>query len=177
LANTEISNLLQALGCQRGKNYSSKDLRYEKIIIMTDADVDGDHISTLLLTFFFIEMPELIKDGRLFMAVPPLYKITTANQTLYIKDDNEKNKILKTFKKNAKIEISRFKGLGEMMPAQLKETTMNKETRNLIKVTVPANKVKYKNTSRLVNNLMGKDAELRLKFISENAGSSLNLDI
>ncbi len=177
LANTEISNLLQALGCQRGKNYNSKDLRYEKIIIMTDADVDGDHISTLLLTFFFIEMPELIKDGRLFMAVPPLYKITAGNQTLYIKDDKEKDKILKNFKKNAKIEISRFKGLGEMMPAQLKETTMNKETRNLIKVTVPTNKVKYKNTSMLVNNLMGKDADLRLKFISENAGSSLNLDI
>jgi len=177
LANTEISNLLQALGCQRGKNYNSKDLRYEKIIIMTDADVDGDHISTLLLTFFFIEMPELIKDGRLFMAVPPLYKITSANQIWYVKDDKEKDKIIKTFKKNAKIEISRFKGLGEMMPAQLKETTMNKETRNLIKVTVPTNKVKYKNTSRLINNLMGKDADLRLKFISENAGSSLNLDI
>ena len=177
LANTEISNLLQALGCQRGKNYNSKDLRYEKIIIMTDADVDGDHISTLLLTFFFIEMPELIKDGRLFIAVPPLYKITTGNQSLYVKDDIEKDKIIKTFKKNSKIEISRFKGLGEMMPAQLKETTMNKETRNLIKVTVPTNKVKYKNTSTLVNNLMGKDADLRLKFISENAGSSLNLDI
>jgi len=177
LANTEISNLLQALGCQRGKNYNSKDLRYEKIIIMTDADVDGDHISTLLLTFFFIEMPELIKDGRLFMAVPPLYKITTGNQSLYVKDDKEKDKIIKTFKKNAKVEISRFKGLGEMMPAQLKETTMNKETRTLIKVVLPTNKAKYKTTSRLVNNLMGKDADLRLKFISENAGSSLNLDI
>ncbi len=177
LANTEISNLLQALGCQRGKNYNRKDLRYEKIIIMTDADVDGDHISTLLLTFFFVEMPELIKDGRLYMAVPPLYKITTGSQSYYVKDDKEKDKLIKNLKKNAKVEISRFKGLGEMMPAQLKETTMNKESRNLIKVCVPINKVKYKVTSKLVNDLMGKDADLRLKFISENAGKSLNLDI
>ena len=177
LANTEISNLLQALGCQRGKNYNRKDLRYEKVIIMTDADVDGDHISTLLLTFFFVEMPELIKDGRLYMAVPPLYKITTGSQSYYVKDDKEKDKLIKNLKKNAKVEISRFKGLGEMMPAQLKETTMNKESRNLIKVSVPTNKAKYKVTSKLVNDLMGKDADLRLKFISENAGKSLNLDI
>ena len=177
LANTEISNLLQALGCQRGKNYNRKDLRYEKVIIMTDADVDGDHISTLLLTFFFVEMPELIKDGRLYMAVPPLYKITTGSQSYYVKDDKEKDKLIKNLKKNAKVEISRFKGLGEMMPAQLKETTMNKESRNLLKVSVPTNKAKYKVTSKLVNDLMGKDADLRLKFISENAGKSLNLDI
>ena len=177
LANTEISNLLQALGCQRGKNYNRKDLRYEKVIIMTDADVDGDHISTLLLTFFFVEMPELIKDGRLYMAVPPLYKITTGSQSYYVKDDKEKDKLIKNLKKNAKVEISRFKGLGEMMPAQLKETTMNKESRNLIKVSVPTNKAKYKVTSKLVNDLMGKDADLRVKFISENAGKSLNLDI
>jgi len=177
LANTEISNLLQALGCQRGKNYNRKDLRYEKIIIMTDADVDGDHISTLLLTFFFIEMPELIKDGRLYLAVPPLYRITTNNQSFYVKDDKEKDKLIKGFKKNSKFEISRFKGLGEMMPAQLKETTMNKESRNLIKVSVPTDKAKYKITSKLVNDLMGKESDLRLKFISENAGSSLNLDI
>ncbi len=173
LANTEISNLLQALGCQRGKNYNRKDLRYEKVIIMTDADVDGDHISTLLLTFFFVEMPELIKDGRLYMAVPPLYKITTGSQSYYVKDDKEKDKLIKNLKKIAKVEISRFKGLGEMMPAQLKETTMNKESRNLIKVSVPTNKAKYKVTSKLVNDLMGKDADLRLKFISENAGKSL----
>ena len=177
LANTEIGNLLQALGCQRGKNYNRKDLRYEKIIIMTDADVDGDHISTLLLTFFFIEMPELIKDGRLYLAVPPLYRITTGNQSFYVKDDKEKDKLIENLKKNSKFEISRFKGLGEMMPAQLKETTMNKETRNLIKVSVPKDKAMYKITSKLVNDLMGKDSDLRLKFISENAGSSLNLDI
>jgi topoisomerase-4 subunit B len=111
------------------------------------------------------------------MAVPPLYKITTGSQSYYVKDDKEKDKLIKNLKKNAKVEISRFKGLGEMMPAQLKETTMNKESRNLIKVSVPTNKAKYKVTSKLVNDLMGKDADLRLKFISENAGKILNLDI
>ena len=111
------------------------------------------------------------------MAVPPLYRITTGNQSFYVKDDKEKDKLIKNLKKNSKFEISRFKGLGEMMPAQLKETTMNKETRNLIKVSVPKDKAKYKITSKLVNDLMGKESDLRLKFISENAGSSLNLDI
>jgi len=177
LANTEISNLLQALGCQRGNKYSRKDLRYEKIIIMTDADVDGDHIATLLLTFFISEIPDLIKDGHLFMAMPPLYKITTSSQSFYVKDDKEKDKIIKNLKKNSKIEISRFKGLGEMMPAQLKETTMNKETRNLMKINLPKDKIKFKATNKLVNDLMGKNADLRLKFISDNAGKSLNLDI
>jgi topoisomerase-4 subunit B len=177
LANTEISNLLQALGCQRGNKYTRKDLRYEKIIIMTDADVDGDHIATLLLTFFISEMPDLIKDGHLYMAMPPLYKITTSSQSFYVKDDKEKDKIIKNLKKNSKVEISRFKGLGEMMPAQLKETTMNKETRNLMKINLPKDKIKFKATNKLVNDLMGKNADLRLKFISENAGKSLNLDI
>jgi len=177
LANTEISNLLQALGCQRGKNYNRKDLRYEKIIIMTDADVDGDHISTLLLTFFFIEMPELIKDGRLYLAVPPLFKITVNNNSFYVKDDKEKNNIIKKLKKNAKFEITRFKGLGEMMPSQLKETTMNKDTRNLIKIKVPTDRIKYNNTSKLIDSLMGKDSELRLNFISENSSKIYNLDI
>jgi len=177
LANTEISNLLQALGCQRGNKYTRKDLRYEKIIIMTDADVDGDHIATLLLTFFISEMPDLIKDGHLYMAMPPLYKLTTSSQSFYVKDDKEKDKIIKNLKKNSKIEISRFKGLGEMMPAQLKETTMNKETRNLMRINLPKDKIKFKATNKLVNDLMGKNADLRLKFISENAGKSLNLDI
>jgi topoisomerase-4 subunit B len=177
LANTEISNLLQALGCQRGNKYTRKDLRYEKIIIMTDADVDGDHIATLLLTFFISEMPDLIKDGHLYMAMPPLYKITTSSQSFYVKDDKEKDKIIKNLKKNSKVEISRFKGLGEMMPAQLKETTMNKDTRNLMKINLPKDKIKFKATNKLVNDLMGKNADLRLKFISENAGRSLNLDI
>ena len=176
LANNEINNLLQALGCGRGKNYNQKDLRYEKIIIMTDADVDGDHISTLLLTFFISEMPQLIKDGHLYIAVPPLYKLNISNKVIYAIDENEKNKLLNQNKKS-KIEISRFKGLGEMMPAQLKVTTMNKETRKLIKVTIPNEKIKLKKTNKLVDDLMGKNAELRLKFITENAHNDLSLDI
>ena len=176
LANTEINNLLQALGCGRGKNYNKKDLRYEKIIIMTDADVDGDHISTLLLTFFISEMPQLILDGHLYLAVPPLYKLSFSSKTIYAIDESEKNTVLKNNKKS-KIEISRFKGLGEMMPAQLKETTMNKETRKLIKVMLPNQKPKMKKTNKLVSDLMGKNAELRLKFISENASKNLSLDI
>ena len=176
LANNEINNLLQALGCGRGKNYNKKDLRYEKIIIMTDADVDGDHISTLLLTFFISEMPQLIIDGHLFLAVPPLYKLNISGKLIYAIDEFEKNKLLKINKK-AKIEISRFKGLGEMMPAQLKETTMNRESRKLIKVILPKQKPKLKKTNRLISDLMGKNADLRLKFISENANKNLSLDI
>ena len=176
LANNEISNLLQALGCGRGKNYSKKDLRYEKIIIMTDADVDGDHISTLLLTFFISEMPQLILDGHLYLAVPPLYKLNISGSSTYAIDENEKNKLLKKNKKS-KIEINRFKGLGEMMPSQLRETTMNKNSRKLIKVIMPTQKPKAKKANKLVNDLMGKNAELRLKFIAENANKSFNLDI
>jgi topoisomerase-4 subunit B len=176
LANNEINNLLQALGCGRGKNYNQKDLRYEKIIIMTDADVDGDHISALLLTFFISEMPQLIKDGHLYLAVPPLYKLNISNKVIYAIDENEKNKLLNQNKKS-KIEISRFKGLGEMMPAQLKVTTMNKETRKLIKVIIPNEKIKLRKTNKLVDDLMGKNAELRLKFITENAHNNLSLDI
>ena len=176
LANNEINNLLQALGCGRGKNYNKKDLRYEKIIIMTDADVDGDHISTLLLTFFISEMPQLILDGHLFLAVPPLYKLNISNKNFYAIDENEKNKLIKENKKS-KIEISRFKGLGEMMASQLKETTMDIQTRKLIKVTLPNQKPKLKKTNKLINDLMGKNADLRLKFITENASSNLNLDV
>ena len=142
---------------------------------MTDADVDGDHISTLLLTFFFSEIPQLIKDGRLFLAVPPLYKISSGKEVIYVNDDKAKDKLIKKNGKN--YEISRFKGLGEMMPAQLKETTMNKETRKLIKVTLPNLKSKVSKVSKFIDNLMGKNPENRLKFISDNANKNLNLDV
>jgi topoisomerase-4 subunit B len=175
LANTEISNLLQALGCQRREKYTDKDLRYEKVIIMTDADVDGDHIASLLLTFFFFEMPNLIKNGHLYLAVPPLYKLTISNQIFYVRNDIEKDKLLKNLKKGSKIEISRFKGLGEMMAQQLKETTMDINTRSLIRVTVPTSD--YKKTNKLISNIMGKNADLRLKFIEENAPKVKNIDL
>ncbi len=175
LANTEISNLLQALGCQRREKYTDKDLRYEKVIIMTDADVDGDHIASLLLTFFFFEMPNLIKNGHLYLAVPPLYKLTISNQIYYVRNDIEKDKLLKNLKKGSKIEISRFKGLGEMMAQQLKETTMDINTRSLIRVTVPTSD--YKKTNKLISNIMGKNADLRLKFIEENAPKVKNIDL
>ncbi len=175
LANNEISNLLQALGCQRRDKYSEKDLRYEKIIIMTDADVDGDHISSLLLTFFFCELPNLIKNGHLYLAVPPLYKLTIANETSYVRNDKEKDEILKKKKKNSHVEISRFKGLGEMMAQQLKETTMSPVSRSLIKVALP--KTDFKKTNKLISNLMGKNSEHRLRFIEENASRAKNLDI
>ena len=175
LANTEISNLLQALGCQRREKYIDKDLRYEKVIIMTDADVDGDHIASLLLTFFFCEMPNLIKNGHLYLAVPPLYKLNISNQIYYVRNDIEKDKLLKNLKKGSKIEISRFKGLGEMMAQQLKETTMDINTRSLIRVMVPTSD--YKKTNKLISNIMGKNADLRLKFIEENAPKAKNLDL
>jgi topoisomerase-4 subunit B len=175
LANTEISNLLQALGCQRREKYNDKDLRYEKIIIMTDADVDGDHIASLLLTFFFCEMPNLIKNGHLYLAVPPLYKLTISNQIYYVRNDIDKDKLLKNIKKGSKVEISRFKGLGEMMAQQLKETTMNINTRSLIRVNVP--NTDFKKTNKLISNIMGKNSELRLKFIEENAPKVKNIDL
>ena len=119
---------MQALGCGTGANYRDDDLRYDRVIVMTDADVDGAHIASLLLTFFYREMPQLIADGHLYLAMPPLYRLTQGAKTVYARDDKHRDELLKTeFKANAKVEVSRFKGLGEMMPAQLKETTMNPE--------------------------------------------------
>src|SRR6202043_2880722 len=114
-----------ALGCGTGKHYQERALRYERVIIMTDADVDGAHIASLLLTFFYREMPGLISEGHLFLAMPPLYRLSQGGKTIYARDDADRERILKTvFRSNAKVDVSRFKGLGEIMPAQLKETTM-----------------------------------------------------
>ena len=128
---------MQALGCGTGSHYRDGDLRYEKVIIMTDADVDGAHIASLLITFFYRQMPRLIDAGHLYLAVPPLYRLTQGAKTVYARDDAHKEKLLKTaFKGNGKVEIGRFKGLGEMMPNQLKETTMDPKKRTLLKVVV-----------------------------------------
>ena len=166
--NQELSDLVQALGCGTGSKYSAGDLRYDRIIIMTDADVDGAHIASLLLTFFYREMPGLIADGKLYLAMPPLYRLTQGGKTIYARDDADRERILKTeFRSNAKVEVSRFKGLGEMMPAQLKETTMRPGHRTLLQVKIPEADIKL--TENMFERLMGKKPELRFQFIQENA--------
>jgi topoisomerase IV subunit B len=166
--NQELNDLVQALGCGTGSKYSAGDLRYDRIIIMTDADVDGAHIASLLLTFFYREMPGLIEDGKLYLAMPPLYRLTQGGKTIYARDDADRERILKAeFRSNAKVEVSRFKGLGEMMPAQLKETTMRPGHRTLLQVHIPEDD--SKNTETLFERLMGKKPELRFQFIQENA--------
>lgn len=167
-ANQQISDLIQALGCGTRSQYRDEDLRYDRIIIMTDADVDGAHIASLLITFFFQEMPGLIRSRRLYLAVPPLYRISQGGKTLYARDDDHKDELLKTeFSGSKKIDIGRFKGLGEMMPAQLKETTMDPSKRTLLRVEVPEFD---ENATRIrVDQLMGSKPEARFQFIQENA--------
>ncbi|HXB52919.1 MAG TPA: DNA topoisomerase IV subunit B, partial [Rhizomicrobium sp.] len=136
--NQELSDLVLALGCGTGAKYSAGDLRYDRIIIMTDADVDGAHIASLLLTFFYREMPGLIDDGKLYLAMPPLYRLSQGSKIVYARDDADRERLLKSeFRNNAKVDVSRFKGLGEMMPAQLKETTMRPGHRTLLQVHIP----------------------------------------
>jgi len=168
MANQEIQNLTIALGCGLDKNFKLSDLRYERIIIMTDADVDGAHIASLLMTFFFTKMPGLIESGRLYLAQPPLYRLVQGKKSAYARNDQEKEQLFKTmFDTSKKIDISRFKGLGEMPPAMLKETTMNMNDRQLLRVVVNTESVEE--TQTLVQNLMGKKAEARFKFIQDNA--------
>ncbi|CAM5767970.1 DNA topoisomerase 4 subunit B [Labrys miyagiensis] len=166
--NQQLQDLGQALGCGMGSHYRDDDLRYEKIIIMTDADVDGAHIASLLITFFWRQMPRLIERGHLFLAAPPLYRLTQGTKSLYARDDAHKDELLATaFKANQKIEIGRFKGLGEMMPAQLKETTMDPKKRTLLKVMVEDEE--RADTSGSVERLMGNKPEARFTFIQERA--------
>ena len=173
-ANQELSDLVQALGCGTGAKYDDSALRYERVIVMTDADVDGAHIASLLLTFFYREMPELITAGHLFLAMPPLYRMSQGAKTIYARDDADRERLMKSeFRVGAKVEISRFKGLGEMMPAQLKETTMKPGSRTLIQVHT----TQGDETEDLVEQLMGKKAELRFQFIQENAQFAKDVDI
>ncbi|MEL6475109.1 MAG: toprim domain-containing protein, partial [Pseudomonadota bacterium] len=155
-------------------------LRYERIIIMTDADVDGAHIAALLITFFYRMTPGLIESGRLYMAMPPLYRLTHKGKTVYAMDDDQKTALLESeFKANQKVEIGRFKGLGEMNPGQLKETTMDPATRTLARVTLPdgMDEMTEQKPAALIEALMGKRAEARFKFIQENAQFADELDI
>ena len=181
--NQEIKDMIEALGCGIKENYREENLRYEKIIIMTDADVDGAHIASLLMTFFYQQMPKLIENGHLYIATPPLYKIVVGNKNFYALDDDDKDVILKReVKGNQKVEISRFKGLGEMSAQQLKETTMDKKKRLLLKVLIPScnteeGKEEAFETRRQVERLMGKNPEMRFKFIIERAKFVDDLDI
>jgi topoisomerase-4 subunit B len=175
-ANQEITDLIQALGCGTNTHLDLNKLRYERVIIMTDADVDGAHIASLLITFFYREMLDLINGGRLYLAVPPLYRLTQGGHSEYARDDAHKDALLKSsFSGRGKIEISRFKGLGEMPPAQLKETTMDPTGRTLLRVVIP--KGAQKETQDRVESLMGRKPELRLKFIQEHALEAAELDI
>ncbi len=167
-ANQELSDLVLALGSGTGAKYRDEDLRYERVIVMTDADVDGAHIASLLLTFFYREMKALIENGHLFLAMPPLYRLTQGGKTVYARDDRDKDELIKReFKSSSKVEVSRFKGLGEMMPAQLKDTTMKPGHRTLLKVEIVDTDATH--TDDLVERLMGKKPELRFQFIQENA--------
>ena len=164
--NIELNDLTLALGVAQGSRFDIDALRYERIVIMTDADVDGAHIAALLITFFYRSMPEVIRQGRLFMALPPLYRIQAGPLSEYARDDAHRDELLATVFKGKKVEIGRFKGLGEMMAAQLKETTMDPKKRTLARVTLPSSE---EDIEDLVERLMGKKADARFRFIQDNA--------
>jgi topoisomerase-4 subunit B len=186
--NQEIQDLILAMGCGIGSSFSLKNLRYERVIIMTDADVDGAHIASLLMTFFYTQMPEMVAKGHLYLAQPPLYRLTSGNVSVYAMNDQHKDELMKTtFKGKSKVEVSRFKGLGEMPAKQLKETTMAPESRTLIRVTLHdaqnatdmmiGTPDKNPDLDNLVEKLMGKNAEARFDFIQQNATFVDNIDV
>ncbi|MEE2655081.1 MAG: DNA topoisomerase IV subunit B [Pseudomonadota bacterium] len=181
--NQELTDIIQALGCGVRSNYDEKKLRYERVIIMTDADVDGAHIASLLMTFFFQEMKQLIEQGHLYLAIPPLFRINQGATTMYAQDDTHRETLIKKyFSGRGKVEVSRFKGLGEMPAQQLKETTMDPEKRKLVRITVPSgislnDTNEAQTTATLVEDLMGRKPERRLAFIQKNAQTIKQLDV
>ena len=170
-ANNEIADLQLALGCGIRDRFDENALRYERIIIMTDADVDGAHIATLLMTFFFQEMPELVRRGHLFLAQPPLYRLTVGAKSLYARDDAHREQIMAKEFKGKNVDVGRFKGLGEMNPDQLKQTTMDPATRSLLRITLPVEYQDRQPVKDLVERLMGKNPEHRFNFIQASAAS------
>ncbi len=178
-ANKELADLVTALGCGHGKAYRGDDLRYDKVVIMTDADVDGAHIAALLMTFFFREMPQLIRDGHLYLAQPPLFRLSVGGEIAYARDEAARDRLIATRFKGKKVEISRFKGLGEMAARQLRETTMDPKTRVLerVEIALDADGPEVHSTEELVEQLMGRRPELRLAFIQANAKLVEELDV
>ena len=169
-ANNEVADIIQALGCGTRGNYLPAALRYDRIVIMTDADVDGAHIATLLMTFFFREMPGLVRDGRLYLALPPLYRLAAGGIVAYARDDAHREELLRTtFANRTKIETGRFKGLGEMSPLQLRETTMDPAKRTMLRVTMPDGVDEKAAVADLVERLMGRNPEHRFAFIQAHA--------
>ncbi len=174
--NQELKDLIEALGCGVGDRFDLKKLRYGRVIIMTDADVDGAHIASLLMTFFYRELPELVRHGHVYLAQPPLYRLTQGAKSVYAMDDADRERRMKTdFKANAKVEVSRFKGLGEMPPSALKETTMDPAKRTLLKVVAPADQ--RARTNDIVESLMGRKPELRYRFIQDHAKTVEEIDV
>lgn len=173
LENKELADLVTALGCGIGKNFDGSKLRYQRVVVLADADSDGHHITTLLLTFFYRHMVDLIKEGKVFVAVPPLYRIDIGKETFWAADDADRERILAQRKGNAKPEITRFKGLGEMNPETLWSTTLNPKTRRLLRVDI----VDGLETDRVVSDLMGKDPTARFRFIMERADQAEELDV
>ncbi len=168
-ANQEIADLILAMGCGTRKDCLPDALRYERIVIMTDADVDGAHIATLLMTFFFQEMPDIVRRGHLYLAQPPLYRLTVGAKSLYARDDAHRAQLERTAFRGKKVEVSRFKGLGEMNPSQLRETTMDPASRSMIRITLPQEYEERAAVKDLVDRLMGTNPAHRFAFIQENA--------
>jgi len=173
-ANQQLADLVQALGTGLGTHYKHQDLRYDRVIIMTDADVDGAHIASLLITFFWRQMPKLIEGGHLYLAVPPLYRLTQGTKSAYARNEAHRDELLRHFfTGKGKVDISRFKGLGEMLPAQLKETTMDPTKRTLLKIIVKTED--YEETADSVERLMGNKPEARFAFVQERAAFAVDL--